>query len=124
MNRVLLLAISFFCGYLFINWMPIPKPFQLSSFILGFVFNPVTVFAGTIVFIIGFITNGIFIRDTIHRIKKAMGNEGMKLEIIMCSLFFFSHLLLFKFGLWQSVLFFSFAFIYGMMTIEKIIKDC
>ena len=122
MSRLLILLISsFISGYLYVNWMPIPDPFYFTGLILGFVFNPVKVFAATIAFITGFITSGIFIREMFYRLKRSKKQKNRIIQnTFLLFLFFISSYYLYMIGgIWEVTLFFSFIFLYGMMTIEK-----
>ncbi|WP_442594597.1 hypothetical protein [Neobacillus sp. D3-1R] len=120
MRNVLLLMITVISAYLFINWLPIPDPLNLSNLILEFVFNPVKVFAAAISFFVGFISTGILLRDLIVYMKKTNAkNRYYLLNIINMILFIMVIFLLFKNGFLHMVLFFSFAFLYGMMTMSN-----
>lgn len=118
-NSIFLLVALISC-YLFESWLPIPETFSLSNIILVFVMNPVKVFAAAIAFLIGFITNGIFIRNRFFMARKIIQKKGKVLpEVLYIILFMTSFYFLCKLGFWQTIIFFSFAFLYGMMTIEK-----
>lgn len=120
MKSILLVWISFLCGYLFINWLPIPEPLSLSNIILEFVFNPVKVFAAAVSFFVGFITTGILIRDLVVFIKKTRNNNSdILINIVSMLLFILVTYFLFQLGFLHMLLFFSFAFLYGMMTMGK-----
>jgi hypothetical protein len=121
LRNVPLLIISIICGYLYMNWLPIPSNISVYNIIMEFVFNPVMFFAATISFFIGFITNGIFIQRTIlmwKRIRKYKGNVILEL-VLTISLFVITFFILMRLNFWPMFLFFSFAFVYGMMTIDK-----
>jgi hypothetical protein len=116
-----LLIVSIICGYFYINWLPIPSTITVYNIIMEFVLNPVLFFAATISFFIGFITNGIFIRGTIFMcksVKKYNGNSLLE-PIINILIFITTSFFLMKLNFWPMTLFFSFAFVYGMMTIGK-----
>jgi hypothetical protein len=120
MRSMLLLLISFIGGYLFVSWLPVPNSLSLNDIILGFVLNPVKVFAATITFFIGTITNGIFIRETVLNLKRTRKkNKGFFILIISILLYFIMLISLVWVGFWEMVLFFSFAIVYGMMTYDK-----
>lgn len=120
MRSILLLIISFLCGYLFISWLPIPEPLNLSNFILGFVFNPVKVFAAAISFFVGFISTGLILRDLFVYFRKTRNNKvNNLLNMVNLLVFILGTYLLFKLGFWHMILLFSFAFLYGMMTMDK-----
>jgi hypothetical protein len=116
-----LLFVSIISGYLYNNWLPIPSTSTFYNMIMEFVLNPVKFFAATISFFIGFITNGIFIRETILMLKKVRKYKGRIIiePILNILLLFITVFFLMRVGFWQMSLFFSFAFVYGMMTIEK-----
>jgi hypothetical protein len=121
LRSVPLLIVSIICGYLYIHWLPIPSTISVYNIILEFVLNPVLFFAATISFFIGFITNGIFIQRTIFmwkKIRKYNGNVILEL-VLTISFFIITFFLLIRLNFWPMFLFFSFAFVYGMMTIDK-----
>lgn len=116
----LYLILSFISGYLYVSWLPIPKTINFYNIILEFIFNPVKFFVATIAFFIGFILCGIFIQLTVDKIKKTRKKkENTFIEIASILLFLILFYKLFSIGFWQMVLFFSFAAVYGMMTIDK-----
>jgi hypothetical protein len=116
----LFLFISFVCAYLYVNWLPIPDTISFINIIMEQVLNPIMFFAAAITFIIGFITNGIFIRMIVYLIKQRNKNNAVFFSLIInLSFFIFIYIFLMKLAFWQIVLFFSFAFLYGMMTYEK-----
>jgi hypothetical protein len=116
----LFLFISFVCAYLYVNWLPIPDTISFINIIMEQVLNPIKFFAAAITFIIGFITNGIFIRMIVNLIKQRNKNNAVVFTLITnLSFFIFIYIFLMKLAFWQMVLFFSFAFLYGMMTYEK-----
>jgi hypothetical protein len=116
-----LLIVSIISGYLFVNWLPIPTTITLYNIIMEFVLNPVMFFAATISFFIGFITNGIFIRVTILKVKSVRKYKGISImePIINIFLVFITCFFLMRLGFWQMTIFFSFAIVYGMMTFDK-----
>lgn len=116
-----MLIISIISGYLYVSWLPTPNTFSFYNLVLEFVLNPIKVFAATITFFIGFITSGIFIRHIILQLKNIRRQKGSILfeSIIYILLLIITCYFLMRLGFWQMSLFFSFAIVYGMMTIEK-----
>jgi hypothetical protein len=116
-----LLIVSIIFGYFYINWLPLPSTITVYTIIMEFVLNPVLFFVATISFFIGFITNGIFIRRTILMFKSVKKyNRNMMLEpILNILILIFTYFFLVKLKFWPMTLFFSFSFVYGMMTIGK-----
>jgi hypothetical protein len=121
LRNIPLLIVSIICGYLYLNWLPVPRTITVYNILMEFVFNPVLFFAATISFFIGFITNGIYIQRTIilwKRVRKYKGSLILE-PIINTLLFIIPCFILIKFKFWPMSLFFCFAFVYGMMTIDK-----
>jgi hypothetical protein len=119
LRSILMLFTSVICAYLYLNWLPIPRSLSAYHFLLEFVLNPVEFFAAAITFFVGFMSSGIFIRDTMLLLKK--NKQRLKLEVpINIILFIIFLVILLQAGFWQMTLFFCFAFVYGMMTIVKI----
>jgi hypothetical protein len=120
MKKWLFLLISVFSGYLYVSWLPIPQSVDFHTIILELVFNPVMLFAAVIVFIIGFITNGLFIRTTIGNLKiRRKRKESSLPEIVHIFLFIIICFFQMSLGYVQMTLFFIFAIGYGMMTSDK-----
>lgn len=115
------LFVSIISGYLYINWLPLPSTLTLYNIIMEFVLNPVMFFAATISFFVGFITNGIFIRRTILMLKSGRKNKrSTTLELILnIILLLMTVFFLIRLDLLPMSIFFSFAIVYGMMTIDK-----
>lgn len=115
------LFVSIISGYLYINWLPLPSTLTVYNIIMEFVLNPVMFFAATISFFVGFITNGIFIRRTILMLKSGRKNKrSTTLELILnIILLLMTVFFLIRLGFLPMSIFFSFAIVYGMMTIDK-----
>ncbi|MFD2445885.1 hypothetical protein ACFSO7_18150 [Bacillus sp. CGMCC 1.16607] len=120
MKNILFFLIAIISCYLFESWVSVPKPFSLTAVILLVVFNPIKIFAAACAFFIGFINGGVFIRNRIIMIKRIINRKDRIIpELIYFTLFISTFYFLSKLGFWQTTLFFSFALLYGMMTIEK-----
>lgn len=113
----LLLGIG--CGYLFILLFPIDSPFLLSEFLLKFVVNPLAFFASSIVFIIGFITNALTFKDGIEESFLLYNQKDSNIvEIFFAVLLMVSFYVLFQTGFWQTMVFFSFSILYGIISLD------
>ncbi len=120
MFKYLLMVFSIFCGYLYINWLPVPEPpFSVVEFFLEIVFNPLIFVAAATAFIVGFILLGISVRKFISQLLHTPINikVGIKLVIFTMTLLL-SCIYLIKLGSFKAVLFFSFTILYGMMSKE------
>ncbi|MHC0036088.1 hypothetical protein [Pseudoneobacillus sp. C159] len=116
----LLLIGSFINSYLYIHWLPTPDHCTFYDFLLESVLNPIEVVASAFTFFLGFISNGIFLKNTIFSLKVKRNKNGPYHSFIPAILFMIIALFLLSIGFWQMVLFFSFSIVYGMMTNIKI----
>jgi hypothetical protein len=115
-----MLIVIFICGFLLIEWISITHPFLLSESLITFVMNPLKFFTAAVVLVIGVVCNGNFIREMIHkwrtteRIKKQWRGQ----RIFEPAGFLFIHFLLFQMGWEQTIVFFSFSVMYGMISLK------
>lgn len=113
------LLLGFGCGYLFILLFPIDSPFKLSEFLLEFVINPFAFFVASIVFIIGFMTNALIIKEGIEEMFLFYNQKESNLvEIFLVLLLMVSFYILFQKGFWQTMVFFSFSILYGIISLD------
>ncbi|WP_449620193.1 hypothetical protein [Robertmurraya sp. Marseille-Q9965] len=113
------LLLGFGCGYLFILLFPIDSPFKLSEFLLEFVINPFAFFVASIVFIIGFMTNALIIKEGIEEMFLFYNQKESNLvEIFLVLLLMASFYILFQKGFWQTMVFFSFSILYGIISLD------
>lgn len=119
LKKILPLIIGFLCGNLFIKMLPIVVPFDLSEFLLIFILNPFEFFAASTVFIIGFMMNAKVIEGGVKQIVLFISRRKVEgLELLLFLLLLICFILLFTLGFWQTVIFFSFSLLYGMISID------
>lgn len=117
--KVLPLLIGFLCGNLFIKMLPIGIPFNFTEILLLFVMNPFEFFAVSTVFIIGFMMNAKMIEDGLKQLILLIFRKKVEVtEIFLFLLLLISFIILFILGFWQTVIFFSFSLLYGMISID------
>ncbi|TKC19746.1 hypothetical protein [Robertmurraya kyonggiensis] len=113
------LILGFGCGYLFILLFPIDSPFEFSEFLLKFVVDPFAFFSASIVFIIGFITNALIIKEGVEETFLFYNRKESNLvEILLALLLLVSFYILFQTGFWQTMVFFSFSILYGIISLD------
>ncbi|MBU8879126.1 hypothetical protein BGM26_09025 [Bacillus sp. FJAT-29790] len=128
LRKILQLITGFLCGYLFIIWFPISFPAELSNMIVAVVLKPFEFFAAMLVFVVGFLTNAEIIREgIILTVNFFCFRKLSKLKLLMNCLILISFFVLFKLGFWETVVFFCFSFIYGIISLDfkklKIAED-
>lgn len=118
-NKWVQLLVGFLCGYLFIKWVPIEFPLHIPDAVIEFLFHPIEFLVASIVFIIGFliyadlIKNGTMLFFFLFHQKKIM-----ILEQLLSLLVIVSFLVLFVLGFWQTIIFFSFSVVYGIISLD------
>ncbi|MEH7355256.1 hypothetical protein V7150_17000 [Neobacillus drentensis] len=119
-KRIGMLVVIFICGYLLIKWISITHPFVLSEFFIAFVVNPIKFFAASIACFIGVLCNGKFIRELIHKLRKAwMKHIQWGIQLISeCIGLFLVFIFLFQLGWEHTLVFFSLSILYGMISVE------
>ena len=119
-KKVMKYLVIFLCGYILIKWITIPHPFILSDFFLGLVMNPLKFFAASVVFFIGFLVTGRVMGELLSRTReKQMKREKSGVNLFFeYLLLFIIFLLLFILSWEQTLVFFSFSLLYGMISIE------
>ncbi|MFE8702646.1 hypothetical protein ACFYKX_18765 [Cytobacillus sp. FJAT-54145] len=118
-KKIIKLMIGFFCGYFYIKWMPISFPFTLSDLIVEYVLNPIEFFAATMVFFIGFIVNAELIRGGVEQTVLLIHKKKIQLvEFLTASFVLLSFIILFYTAIWQTLAFFSFSLIYGIISVD------
>lgn len=119
LTKILPLFIGFLCGNLFIKMLPIVLPFDFSEFLLIFILNPFEFFATSTVFIIGFMMNAKVIEGGVKQIVLFISRRKVEgLELLLFLFLLICFILLFTLGFWQTVIFFSFSLLYGMISID------
>ncbi|MGM7682677.1 hypothetical protein ACSVDA_11050 [Cytobacillus sp. Hm23] len=117
--KIISLFTGFLCGYVFIRWIPIESPVTLSGILNNLIFDPLKFIAAMVCFFVGFICNAFLIRSAIEQtyliFKK---NKVSFLDIALSYGILPSFYLLFNMGYWQSLIYLSFAVIYGMISID------
>lgn len=118
-KKIIMLLIGFICGVLFIKLTPFGLPIDMENLLLTFVLNPIEFFIASVVFIIGFIMNANILEDGIIQASLfLLGKKGAFYGIILSISLFISFFILFYLGFWQTLLFFSFSCLYGMISID------
>lgn len=118
-KKFIQLLLAFFCGYLFIKWFPVVFPFQLSELILVLVLKPFEFFAASILFIVGFMTYALLIKDGAEQLVKLYYRKKINVVDFFHSLFvIISFIFLFQAGFWQTTVFFFFSVLYGMISLD------
>ena len=119
--NIIRLVFGFVSGYLVVNWLPLEIPFRPDEFLGEFIFNPVEFLAGTIALILGMYVKGGLIRNGIMAVfKTIMGKNGVVSDIILAIGSIGCFFLLMPFGIWQTCVFFSFCFLYGMISLSPL----
>lgn len=117
--KLLQVLVGFFCGYIFILSFPVKTPFNVSEFIYGFVLNPFEFFTTSVIFIIGFMVNATIIRDGVEQIALLINQKQRNILEFICSLLLIlSFFILFYIGFWQTVIFFCFSVLYGIISLD------
>ncbi|MDE3839432.1 hypothetical protein C0966_08700 [Bacillus methanolicus] len=120
LKKLIQLALGFICGYLYINWVPIHNPFVISDFFAEFVLEPLEFLVAAIVFLIGLIANGDLLREGIEKKTFAfIRRKNVSIyELAVNYSVIFSFIIMTRYGIWQTIVLFSFSFIYGMISID------
>ncbi|MEH7124337.1 hypothetical protein V7127_14020 [Bacillus sp. JJ1773] len=110
---------GFLCGLLFIEWFPISVPSGLTEILAACILEPVPFFASAVVFIIGFLTNAELIGEEVIQTVQLFMKRKTTLFNLLFSLFFLAGFItLFLLGFWQTVVFFCFSILYGIISID------
>jgi hypothetical protein len=119
LKKLIQLALGFICGCLFINWMPIQFPFVISDFFAEFVLEPLEFFAAAVAFFIGLVANGDLIREGVEKTAALMHKKNVSFfEMAVNYSVILSFIIMARYGFWQTIVLFSFSFIYGMISID------
>lgn len=126
--KLVQLGIGFFCGYLFIMSFPVVSPFSLSEIILEFVLHPFEFFIASVVFIIGFMVNALMIKEGVEQVISFIYQKQINIMAVFnFLLLIIGFSVLFVTGFWQTVVFFSFSMLYGIISLDfkrfKIIEE-
>jgi hypothetical protein len=115
--KVLRLVFGLICGYLAVNWLPVLIPFHPDEFLGEFILEPLEFLAGAIALTIGMYAKGGLIRDGIFAaVESFKGKKADVSDIILAIGSVGCFFLLLPFGFWQTSVFFSFCFLYGMIS--------
>jgi hypothetical protein len=118
-KKMLQLLIGYICGYLYIMWIPIHLPNQLSEVIVEVVLNPVPFVASILAFFIGFLIHADILKKGIEKMTISMWKgKFMKIEILFILSVFISLFLLSLQALWPALILFCFSFLYGMLSLD------
>lgn len=113
------LVFGFIFGYLLIHWVPVQLPFDISQYLVEYVFDPLKFFAIMMSFLLGFLCNSILIRTALEETIRLL----LKRSIRMSHLFIgysviFSFYFLLQMGFWQTLILLCFSMIYGIISID------
>ena len=118
-RKTVQLIAGFLCGLLFIEWFPISVPTGLTEILAACILRPVPFFASAIVFIVGFLTNAELIGEEIILTVRLFMKRKTTVFNLLFSLFFLTGFItLFLIGFWQTVVFFCFSILYGIISID------
>ncbi|MEH7883115.1 hypothetical protein V7654_02210 [Bacillus sp. JJ1609] len=119
--KIFRLVLGFICGYLSVNWLPLEMPYSPDEFLSVFILHPIEFLAGTIALIIGMYVQGGLIRNGIIAVFKTLkGKNGVVSDIILAIGSIGCFFLLIPLGIWQTCVFFSFCFLYGMISLSPL----
>lgn len=119
--KIFRLVSGFICGYFFVNLLPLDLPYGTDDFLVEFILNPFEFLAEAIALIIGMDVMGGMIRNGIIAvIKTPKGKNVVVSDIILAIGSIVCFLLLIPFGIWQTFVFFSFCFLYGMISLSPL----
>lgn len=117
--KTIQLLIGLLGGYFFIKWMPETLPFAFSRFIAALILEPLQFFAATVAFIVGFMNIASLIKSGIEKTVEFRNNrEVNKMEILVAYCVPVAFVLFLEMDIFLTMLFFSFAFVYGMISID------
>ncbi|KAB2338349.1 hypothetical protein F7731_01940 [Cytobacillus depressus] len=113
------LVIGFLCGLLFIEWFPAADLISLTDVFAACIIKPFHFFASAIVFIFGFLTNADVISEGIIVFTKLPVERYINMtQLLFSCLFLVSFIALSYFGFWQTLVFFCFSILYGIISID------
>ncbi|MBM7694725.1 hypothetical protein JOC77_004202 [Peribacillus deserti] len=115
--RILQIVSGFLSGYLFMEWIHIPEPFIFAEFISTIILEPHYFFAAAAAFLACFLIHAVLLRDAVSPILKRKEKIN-KLDFFLCCQAATSFAALFMINKALAVLLFSFAGIYGMISID------
>ncbi|WNS74060.1 hypothetical protein RRV45_14165 [Bacillus sp. DTU_2020_1000418_1_SI_GHA_SEK_038] len=118
-RKIVQLIAGFICGLLFIEWFPVSVASGLTEIFAACILRPVPFFASAIVFIVGFLTNAELIGEEIILTVQLFMKRKTTVFNLLYSLFFLAgFIILFQIGFWQTVVFFCFSILYGIISID------
>lgn len=118
MGAILLLAVSFTGGYLFIEWMEIGIPFYAHVFIMDLILSPVEYLAAALAFFSGLSANWLLLKPILARTKwKTKKMNGALPAITGMVGLFFVFAILFVLSPVHAVVLFGSSVVYGIISI-------
>lgn len=119
LRKTIQLLFGMLCGYLYIIWMPETFPFAFSRFVAALIVDPLQFFAATVAFIVGFMNIASLIKGGIEKTMELKKNADFnKLELLIAYCVPIAFVLFLQFDIFLTLLFFCFAFVYGMISID------
>lgn len=120
-SNISMLLVTFLCGYLTIQWIPIIHPFVLADFFISLVVNPIKFFAASLAFFIGIVCAGNQIQMILHTTKRTW-----KIDVHLKLLFYSKIMgllvvffLLFQLSWEHTLVFFSLSLVYGIISVKQ-----
>ncbi|RDU36320.1 hypothetical protein DRW41_12325 [Neobacillus piezotolerans] len=115
---IMLLAVSFTGGYLFIEWLDIGMPFYAHVFIMGLIMAPVEFLAAAMAFFSGLSANWLLLKLFLERrgFKKGEAINAVPAISGMFGLFIV-FAVLFALSPIHTVIFFGASLVYGIISI-------
>jgi len=117
--KLVCLVAGFICGYILITWIPDERPLNMIDFITFILVNPLSSFLAMSCFLVGFIANAILIREVIEGTYLLLTNSGVRIDELLISYgVLLSFYLLFELNTLVTGLYFIFALIYCLISLD------
>ncbi|WP_053366982.1 hypothetical protein [Bacillus sp. FJAT-27245] len=118
MAAILLVAVSFTGGYLFIEWLEIGIPFYLHVFVLDLILSPVEFLAASIAFFSCTVANWRLLSPFMARRTRGRGKRKDTIPAFIGLVgLFLVFVLLFVLSPVHAVVLFGSSLVYGMISI-------
>jgi len=101
------------------SWIPSTNPFIFTNFITDLIVSPLKSFLAMSCFLIGFLANAILIREAIEGTFLLLTSGKTRIgELFISYGVVGSFYLLFQINLWLTGIYFVFAFIYSLISLD------
>ncbi|MFC3882753.1 hypothetical protein ACFOU2_04260 [Bacillus songklensis] len=119
LRKLMLLAVATASSYLFIQWLPVPKPISLAHIILALVMDPLHYFVAMVAFFLAFLSHSILIKSVVEETYSFMKGRQVRWgEAVICYGAACSFWFLWQAGQWQTILILCFSIVYGMISVD------